>query len=139
MTRLLGIREKGGIVVFGRILKKFFHWAFSTTEAENAVSRLLHFQWLTTVENGGTALCRIQVVEKLCFSTACCSETTQFRGDEQPAQRHGQADGRATLEQDAQARQVVGQAQDSRNASFHYLDERLVRQAKYHRPTRAQP
>jgi len=45
-------------------------WAFSTTEAENAVSRFLHFQWLTAIENGGTSLCRTQAAEKLRFSTA---------------------------------------------------------------------
>jgi len=46
-------------------------WAFSTTEAENAVSPFLHFQRLTAVENGGASLCRTQAAEKLRFSTAC--------------------------------------------------------------------
>jgi len=44
---------------------------FSTTEAENAVSRFLHFQWLAAIENGGTSLCRTQAVEKHRFSSAC--------------------------------------------------------------------
>jgi len=45
-------------------VEKALPWAFSTTEAENAVSRFLHFQWHTAIENGGTSLCRAQAVEK---------------------------------------------------------------------------
>jgi len=51
-------------------VEKVHPWTFSTTEAENAVSRFLHFQWLTSIENGGTSLCRAQAAEKLRFSTA---------------------------------------------------------------------
>jgi len=46
-------------------------WTFSTTEAENAVSRFLHFRWIAAIENGGTSLCRTPAVEKRRFSTAC--------------------------------------------------------------------
>jgi len=52
-------------------VEKVHPWTFSTTEAENAISRFLHFQWLTAIENGGTSLCRAQAAEKLRFSTAC--------------------------------------------------------------------
>ena len=52
-------------------VEKALPWAFSTTKAGNAVSRFLHFQRLTAVENGDTSLCRAQAVEKLRFSTAC--------------------------------------------------------------------
>ncbi len=40
---------------------------FSPTEAENAVSRFLHFQRFITVENGGTSMCRTQAVEITLF------------------------------------------------------------------------
>ncbi|WP_456380354.1 hypothetical protein [Thiolapillus sp.] len=51
--------------------EKVLPWTFSTTEPENAISRFLHFQWLTATENGGISLYRTQAVEKLRFSTAC--------------------------------------------------------------------
>jgi len=37
----------------------------------NAIPRLLHFQWLTVIENGGTSLYRTQAIEKCHFSMAC--------------------------------------------------------------------
>jgi len=52
-------------------VEKALSRAFSTTEAENAVSRFPHFQRLTAIENGGTSLCRTQAAEKLRFSTPC--------------------------------------------------------------------
>jgi len=57
-------------------VEKVLPWAFSTPEPENAISRFLHFQWSIATENGGIPLYRTQVVEKLCFSTACQLEMT---------------------------------------------------------------
>jgi len=55
---------------FEQDVEKVHLWTFSTTEAENTVSRFLHFQRPTAIENGGTSLCRTQAAEKLRFSTA---------------------------------------------------------------------
>ncbi|WP_456373159.1 hypothetical protein [Thiolapillus sp.] len=52
-------------------VEKVLPWTFLTPEPENAISRFLHFQWLTATENGGISLYRTQAVEKLRFSTAC--------------------------------------------------------------------
>jgi len=41
---------------------------FFNPEPENVISRFLHFQWLTAVDNVGISPSRTPAAEKLCFS-----------------------------------------------------------------------
>ncbi len=60
------------------MLNKVLPWTFSTTEPENAISRFLHFQWLTALENGGTSMYRTGCRKTLFFNSLLEAEAARL-------------------------------------------------------------